>query len=406
MSGTDKDDDLFEDETSAIIDKALSDQGFDDDTPDDDGGLDQPPDEATGTDDHRVSAEDGADLVSDARIKGEEKPDPKDPEQDKGAKPAEDKADEKPEADAAAPEDGKKPEDEASGDKGDGAGDKDAAADLTSMSQDDLLADLPDDRREEVTRRLKASTEAMAPFESAFAKDEMKRWGASPSDMAKRLTGIAEYASSDPAGYLAWAAKEMAASPDKIVDVLNEAAKKLGYQVSPADEDLFEDDEVLAARRAKRLAEAQGPDSPQFQQTRDAEAHFNAFINEVDQSTGQPKRPLFATLQPQITAAARELSQRRGGQPGSITFEDLDAIYNGIVNEIRGQGGAVPNPAAQPAPQPAQPEPKKAEAQADKAKRASMSVDGGGQGAPRRPAQDTDDLNSLIGGLVDQQLTG
>lgn len=398
-------DDIFtdenrdEDETADVIRRALQEQGIDTPDEDDDGGLDQPEIEAS-DDDDRVSQEQGSKIASDARLKGDkgkDKAEPKDKEADED-ETAETKTDDK----------AKTADDDA---------DKGEPEDLTAAPVEDLLKDVPETQRAELTRRLSDADAAMAPFRTEYMQGEMERFGANPAQVASRLADLAQFATQKPDEYIAWAATEMAASPDKVMDVFNAAAGHLGYKVVKADgegegdeisgdDDLFEDPQVKALREEnKRLKEAQaqqqgpsfGPDVPERQQAQQAQAALNQFVNERDPATGQPKRPLFKTLEPQIVEKAKAHRAQTGQ---AVTVEDLSRIYDDTVSEMQQQFGVTP--AAQAENPVAQGTDKRAAA-TQRAKRASSNIDGTGQSATRQPASGSDDLDSVIKAAIAKQ---
>jgi len=362
---TDHEDD--EDDTTAFMRKALEDQGFNAEEEDDGAGMNQEP--IDGEDGPKtVSQDEGNDLAAKAKIKGDVG------DEDK---PADDKTD-------SDDEDPKQAEGKAK--------DKDPL-DLSSASADDLLKDIPDDRRAEIARRLTESHEAFTAFEKPYIKDQMTRFGAKPADVVSKLTDLASFAQEKPDEYIAWVAQEMASAPDKIGDVLAAAAKFHGYKVvkDEPEDDLFEDEDTKALRAENASLKAQltggrpsfGPDSAQRAQVRDVENEFTTFLTEKDES-GQPKRPYFKNLEPQITAMAQNHVTTTGQ---GVTTADLDRFYTQSVADMQAAFG---NPAAQSEPRMAPTQQNKAAASVQRAKAASKSIDGAGQGASRRPVLNDD----------------
>lgn len=315
-----------------------------------------------------VSQEEGTRLASDARL-------------------------DLPKPDATRTPEGQQPG--AAGPKDDGAKDDttppgtDAAAaeprDWTQAPVADLMADMPEDRRAEITRRLATAEAAFAPF--AARREELARLNTTPEAAAARLLELHDFARQKPDEYLAWVAREMGG--DKAHEALDAAAKHLGYKVV---RDAPEEDEDLLDPEVKRLREenarlrgssaAFGPDTPQRQAARAAQGALDTFLSERDE-TGQPKRPYFRQLEPRITALAQEHVRATGR---ALTVADLGSLYDRAVDEVRQiVPAASTTPAATAQPSVAQGDTTKAAAGA-KAQRASKSVDGTGQGADRRPA--------------------
>lgn len=374
---TDPDDNIFgtpagsDTEIDDIIGKMLDDI---EDEPEDGGGLETPIEEPDGSDVDVISHEDGRNILADAEI-------------EKGIK-------KKAKATAAGEQDGdedEKPEAKAKED------DKAPSDDIKSADFSTLLEGLPDDRRGEVTRRLRDAESALEPFKAPYIQEQMKEWGASPQEVAGRLVELATFARQKPAEYIAWIATQ-SATPEKMTDLLNGAATLLGYKVVKADgdgdddDDMFEDPEVRALREENQKLKAQigggpefGPDTPERQQTRTAQQELSAFINAVDER-GAPLRPMFETLRPRIAEMAAA-QQRETGK--AVTTQDLQSIYDRAVDEARRAfGGANPgagDSAAKPQNSVEDQAKKKADA-ARKAQRASKTIDGTGQGAARHPA--------------------
>lgn len=390
------DDDIFEDreegedDTSDVIRQALAAQGVDADDEDDDAGFDQAPIEDAPGDD-RVSQEEGTKLASDAQLKAETG------EGDDKEKTPDAPNDEEGESKPKEAEEPQKTEDD--------------APDLTAAPMDQLLRDVPEASRAELTRRLSDAERIMAPFQSDYARAQMEQFGSSPEQMSARLMQLAEYASTKPDEYLAWAAQEMAASPDKIGEVLGNAAKLHGYKLVKAeeegDDDIFADEETKALKREnadlKRRLEgggpAFGPDTPQMQQQRDVQTALSNLVSERNPD-GTLRRPHFQALEGHI---ARKAQAHRQQTQKAVTVEDIDRFYHEAETEFRGMFG---NPAAQTQTDVAEGDKQKAAA-AERAKRASTSIDGTGQGANRRPALAADaDLTDVIRDALNRSVDG
>lgn len=407
-------DDPTRDFIAAELDKM--EQGGEEDT----GGLDQPIEDMPTVDVETVGEKEARKILSDAEL-GET-------EIDTGKKkeepPAADDEDKEAAKDKAEPEgeDGDVKAGEESEDKGkDEEGDKkpEEAPDLTTASVSDLLDGVADDRKGELTRRLSEADKLSAVFTSDYAKEQMKQHGADPVQMAGRLVELATFAAEKPDEYIAWAAREMASSPDKVGDVLQAAAALHGYKVvkegeAGEDDDLFEDPKLAAAN--KRIAELEakvgggapefGPDTPDRVQAREAAQNAQTLETQImgvktaTNDDGTPLRPLWDHLEPQI--AAKATAKRNSGQ--QVTIEDLGTFYDQAAEEMR--QALMPGeqtPAAQDVrPVTEQIREKKADA-AKKAKRASKTLDGAGQGTSRQPAIAKDaPINDVISSLWDE----
>ncbi len=397
----DLNDDIFEeddadrDELSEFIGSKLAEA--DKEADEDDAGMDQPPVEEGDDEDTTVSVEEGAKIAKKAEIEGnkpkadEEKPEAKKPE----AKDSESDAGSK---EKAATEDGKDDDTEGgeAADK-DGGGDED----LSKADLDTLMKGVPKSSRAEITKRLNAAQEAYAPFENPYIQQQMKQHGANPQEVTTRLVELASFASEKPDEYLAWAASEMAASPDKVGEVLGKAAALHGYKVvkdepeGDDDDDIFDDEQTKALKaRIKELEGGNeqrefGPDTTERQQKRILANELTSFVNERGED-GNLKRPYFAQLQPQIQNLVAQHVQNTGK---NVSVAELDGFYTQALDGMRNSLGI---PAAQPTP-PVPQQNQQDAAAVERSKRASTSVDGTGQGASRRPAQPaSDDIGDII----------
>ena len=379
----DQSDDIFDeggfavDDTDQVIQEMLPTD--DDDVDDaDQGGMDQPFDEAMDEVRETVGPEEGRTLTDNADRA-------RDPRSQKKANA--DEGEGSSDADAEDASDADETAEQANG--------------LETSSVGSLLDGVSDDRKAEVERRLQAARDAMAPFETVFAKGQMNELGATPAQVAGRLTELAEFANTKPDEYIAWVAGQSAGSPEKVVDVLNAAAKFHGLEVRPIapdtgseDDDLFDDPEIAELKRENAELKARlepkkefGPDTAHRQETRTQQQSMDAFINEVDPSTGQPKRPHFPLFQAEIASRAKAQREQKGAP---ITIDDVGVIYDAIVAEV---GIGAPKASDDTPANPSAAKPNNGVAQqtqqaaaANKAKKASKSVDGTGQGANRRPA--------------------
>ncbi len=379
--------DEFGDDLREKIDALIGDDGEEDDA-----GLDAPFED--GDLPETVSPEEGAELASDARLKAKDaakKVDAKTGKEDdaeasaapeeKSQKPED--TDEKAKADLA--------EEDNAAEKGEKASDE-AGDDLKAAAAADLLKDVPEAQRGEISRRLSEAETLLAPFQTEYAKAELARHGASPQDAIGRLVELNQFAQTKPDEYLAWVAREM--KGDGAHEVLEGAAKHLGYKLvkdagdGEDDDEIFLDEQTRALKKEnedlKRRLEGDGPsfgpDTPERRQQRDAQRTLQDFTTETDE-TGSLKRPYFNQLQPRIAAMAREHVEKT---KAAVTTEDLARFYDAAMGEVRQMAGAPATSAAHDAQDVASKE--KEAAAAEKAMRASKSVDGTGQGASRRPA--------------------
>jgi hypothetical protein len=392
MADTDADDNIYDERPAedGFDDKLLGDITalLEEGDEDEEGGLGAPMEEPDDKTPNTVGQEEGADLASEARIKGKPKADDVE-------------ADPKPKADAAEPD--TKPEAKTAD-----AAKTDTADDIKAIATADLLKDVPEAQRGEITRRLSEADAMLKPFQTEYAKAELSRHGASPQDAMSRLVELNEFAQQKPDEYLAWVATEMKA--DAPHEVLEGAAKLIGYKLvkDGGDEvdDEFLDDETKAIREENARLKAQisggtrnfGPDTQERRSARDTQHQLQGFMTETD-AEGKALRPYFTQLQPRIAAMAQE---QHAATQRPVTVEDLGRFYEAAVAEVQQIAGGGANPAAQAAPAASQSPQDKAAAAAEKAKLASKSVDGTGQGAGRRPALPS---NASIEDVIRDQLS-
>jgi hypothetical protein len=391
MSGTEdtqKDIDLSieddeDDDLSAVIRKAISEQEEQAEAKDD-AGLDAPLDDAPDTR-KTVSQEDGLELADKARFSSKRAEKALQDQIDAGGKTD----DQTPPADAA------KAPAKAEGAEGETAQTQGAADDLTKASPDTLLDGLDEGRKGEIARRLGAADKVMDLFKGR--DEELKIHGVSAQQAMERLLYLNSFAQQKPDEYLAWVAQQVGGSePQK---VLERAAKLHGYRlVKEADEDdIFADPDAKPAPAKTDF----GPDNPAEVSRRAAERSLSDFVNAKDES-GRLKHPNFQALHPRIAQMAAEHVRTTGNY---VTGDDLARFYGEAEAEMRKTFGDA-DPAPQPAKdtsaaQPAQPVADKTQTQAAdpqaKARAASKNIDGGGQGASRRPALSEDaDLEDVI----------
>lgn len=355
-----------------------------DDEPGDDVAFGKGSDTPPAKEADQVSIEEGIDLIDSANAKGRKdaKVQAPEPAQVEDPKPAEIEA----QQEAAA-----KPEEPAA----------ETGKPAPAPAPDDIdamLDGLPDDRKTAIRGRIGAADEVLAIFKGHEA--ELQRHGTKPADVVKRLVDLSTYAEKNPHDYLAWAATQFGDA----AEVLGKAAEKLGLKVVPAEappeDDPFEDPKIkemreqLAAYKA-REREPIGPDSPQ--------ARAQAELQNLAASL-----PHWQTVAPQVAA----LSQAHAAKGTPPTLQDIRRFYDAavIATGIAPAPAPQPIPAAQPAPVVAQQAPTKTAADAERlerSKKASMSLDGSGQGAGRRPALDPDaSIHSVLTTLMNEQSRG
>lgn len=249
-----------------------------------------------------------------------------------------------------------------------------------------LTEGLDDTRKAEVTRRLTESTAVLDLFKAHDA--ELQRHGMKPAEAMSRLMDLNAFAQEKPGEYIAWVAQQTGEDPQA---ALTQAAELLGYKLVKADEDdPFEDDAIkqLKAENARLRGEQVnfGPDAPQYRAQRTVAQQINDFRSERDTATGALKRPLFDSLRDTISSRA-QAHVTATGKP--VTIEDLDRIYQAVETEARQALGLPATSAAQPQKTVA-PQGQTQAADLAKAKQASSSIDGSGQGANRQPALSDD----------------
>lgn len=352
-----------DDEMRAIIETALKNSEPQDETDDDAGGFGAPLDPVR--EQKTVSHEQGLELIDKGKFAPKaETPAEADPAPAEGEPKADDqaedtaKADDKP-AEPAAP-----------------------------VSDAELLADLPEDRRAAIGERLSAATRVLDVFKGHEA--ELQRHNATPELAMRRLVDLNAFAQEKPDEYLAWVASEM--KPEAAHEILDAAAKHLGYKVvrDGPEEDPFEDEEIRKLREENARLKSGGvrdfgPDAPGRVATRSVAEQIASFSTERDE-TGNLRRPYFDILRPQISAEASAL-RAQTGQP--VTVEQLEAIYRKVESEAMRAFG-ITSAAQPPADAAQQTQTKKAASTIAKAKAASTSIDGSGQGADRQPALSPD----------------
>lgn len=267
---------------------------------------------------------------------------------------------------------------------------------------DALLEGLDDDRRQKITARVKDADDVMSLFKGR--DEQLAQHGVTAKQAMARLIQLNEYAAEKPVEYIAWATAQLA--PEKAEEVLIAAAEKLGMKVTRADDDPFEDEEIKRLRAENRQLRGRvldfGPDAeaanPQPAPIDPAKVIFD-FATEKNPD-GTPRRPLWENLKANIATRAKAQFEVT---KVPVTPADLAKFYDDEERAMRaalGLGDPAPQasapanakPAAQPAAPVAEGGTKKAapSASVDRAKAASKSIDGTGQGASRRPAPSPD----------------
>lgn len=377
--------DFEEDGTAAIIRKIVGDDADEED----DGGFDQPADEDEASLDV-VSAAEGQKRVEKAQTKREQD----EAAERKGLKRKGEAAESDDAQAEAKPKDGEADasQDAAASKKPEAA----EAPDLTKAPVADLIKDVPEATRAELSRRFTEFEKINTLF--AGREEEMKAHGLDgPADVISRLLHLNAYAQKNPAEYIAWVARETGG--DKAHEALEKAAASMGYKLvqdSGADDDddpFMTDRERQQAAELKRLRAEQasppqntGPMAPEQIAQQQALQVINSLKVELDPATGAQKRPYWANVEHLI---AQRATAHRAQTQAAPTREDLARFYDESVAQLQGMFGGGNNSAAQtPAPAP-QRDQQTAEATA-RAKAASKTIDGTGQGASRRPALSED----------------
>lgn len=379
-NGTEVDTALFED-TEEMPYAKLMEMLKDTDDDGDDVAFGRGEEKPAPKDSPLVSVEDGVDLIDKATRAGE-----------KAAKVEADKP--APEAQAA-PEEKPAIAEEAPPAEGQDSQPDEIAA---------LLDGLPDDRKASVRERIGAADEVLGIFKGR--EDALKRHGAKPADVVKRLVDLSDYAEKNPQDYLAWAAGQFG----NAAEVIGKAAEKLGLKVVAAEpspeDDPFEDPQVkemrqqLAAYKAKEAAALQiGPDSPQAK----AQAELSRLAATL---------PHWTKVAPQIAA----LTQAHASGGATPTLDDIKRFYEAAVvaSGITPPPQPAPPVPTTPAAQPVAPVAQQAatntaadKERQERARKASMSLDGSGQGAGRRSDLDPDaSIHAVLASLYKEQARG
>lgn len=261
---------------------------------------------------------------------------------------------------------------------------------------DALIGGLDEAARTTIKARVTAADEVLGIFKGREA--ELQSLGVTPVQAMSELVKINTYARSKPDEYLTWAAGQFG-DP---ADMLGKAAERIGFKLVPLEEDdPFEDPDIKALREENRRLKAGqapqdfGPDAPANR----AQTDLQAFIAD--------KKDQWEEVAPVVAAMATARSKKTNAP---VTMKDIAGFFQKAVEDLQGDAQpAKTTPAAQSQQPVAQQQQKPAAATAsvERAKAASRSLDGSGQGAGRRPDIDPDaSLSSVLSKLYDAQTKG
>ncbi len=260
------------------------------------------------------------------------------------------------------------------------------AADIAS-----LLDGIDETRRTTIQARLQAGDDILQHFQGREAELAL-HGNVTPAQAVDRLLHLNEFAQAKPDEYLAWVASQMNGTAPQ--DVLNAAAKHLGFKLVPDVEDdpddEFADPEKKALKaqlKALETAKAEfGPDTPQNVAALQVSRTLRQF-REAKDATGQPMHPLADKFTAEMAGKVREWRAANGDK--IPTAADMSRFYFEVAPALP---GGQPQPATPPAqkiaaqPAPTVPEKTQQAAPTDRTAAASKLLDGSGPGADRRPA--------------------
>lgn len=258
-----------------------------------------------------------------------------------------------------------------------------------------LLDGIDETKRTAIQARLQAGDDILQRFQGREAELAM-HGNVTPAQAVERLLHLNEFAQAKPDEYLAWVASQMNGTAPQ--DVLNAAAKHLGFKVVPDVEDdpddEFADPEKKALKaQLKALETARsefGPDTPQNVAALQVSRTLRQF-REAKDASGQPMHPLADKFTAEMAGKVREWRAANGDK--IPTAADMSRFYFEVAPALP---GSQPQPAktgaetaaqkiaAQPAP--TVPEKTQQAAPTDRTAAASKLLDGSGPGADRRPA--------------------
>lgn len=254
-----------------------------------------------------------------------------------------------------------------------------------------LLDGIDETKRTAIQARLQAGDDILQRF--AGREAELALHGnITPAQAVERLLHLNEFAQAKPDEYLAWVAGQMNGTAPQ--DVLNAAAKHLGFKLVPDVEDdpddEFADPEKKALKAQLKALESTkaefGPDAPKNIAAMQVSRTLRAF-REAKDATGQPLHPLADKFTSEMAGKVREWRAANGDK--IPTAADMSRFYFDVAPALP---GSQPQPAATPAqkiaaqPAPTVPEKTQPAAPTDRTAAASKLLDGSGPGADRRPA--------------------
>lgn len=258
-----------------------------------------------------------------------------------------------------------------------------------------LLDGIDETRRTAIQARLQAGDDILQHFQGREAELAL-HGNVTPAQAVERLLHLNEFAQAKPDEYLAWVASQMNGTAPQ--DVLNAAAKHLGFKLVPDVEDdpddEFADPEKKALKaqlKALETAKAEfGPDAPQNVAALRVSRTLRQF-REAKDASGQPLHPLADKFTAEMAAKVREWRSANGDKIPTAAdmsrfyFEVAPALPGGQPQPAKtGAETAAQKIAAQPAP--TVPEKTQQAAPTDRTAAASKLLDGSGPGADRRPA--------------------
>ena len=254
-----------------------------------------------------------------------------------------------------------------------------------------LLDGIDETKRTAIQARLQAGDDILQRFQGREAELAM-HGNVTPAQAVERLLHLNEFAQAKPDEYLAWVASQMNGTAPQ--EVLNAAAKHLGFKLVPDIEDdpddEFADPEKKALKaqlKALETAKAEfGPDAPQNVAALQVSRTLRAF-REAKDATGQPLHPLADKFTSEMAGKVREWRAANGDK--IPTAADMSRFYFDVAPALPGsQSQPAATPAQKIAAQPAPTVPEKTQpaAPTDRTAAASKLLDGSGPGADRRPA--------------------
>lgn len=273
-----------------------------------------------------------------------------------------------------------------------------------------LLDGVDETKRTAIQARLQAGDDILQRFQGREAELAM-HGNVTPAQAVERLLHLNEFAQAKPDEYLAWVASQMNGTAPQ--DVLNAAAKHLGFKLVPDIEDdpddEFADPEKKALKaqlKALETAKAEfGPDAPQNVAALQVSRTLHAF-REAKDASGQPLHPLADKFTSEMAGKVREWRAANGDK--IPTAADMSRFYFDVAPALP---SSQPQPAATPAqkiaaqPAPTVPEKTQPAAPTDRTAAASKLLDGSGPGADRRPASSTLTGDALLRSQIAESMS-